>query len=505
MELNLRTVKNFFIYIFLAELVSLCGYLVPEINTISFLFLILLAFFLIIKKFEYGVYLLVAELFIGSKGYLFSFDYLGINLSIRIAFWLIVMSFWLGIFIIQYIRKKISFSDIKKYIFELKYFFILFLFIFIGLINGFANNIFENVFYDFNAWLYLTLCFPLSYVLISKEKSFKDKEKYLSNIVQIFYASIIWLSFKTLFLLFAFSHNLIGMIDELYHWVRDTGVGEITRNFDLGNFHRIFFQSHIFVLIGLFPILLILLKIFDEYKIKSILKKKIFWIYFSILTLLLSVNLVNFSRSNWLGLAFGLLLIFILEIKKSYKNIFNYIFLLASSTVISIILITIIIVVPIPGAGGGKFSTDFLTQRATQITNEAGASSRWNLLPKLWEEIRLNPIIGKGFGATVTYISNDPRVRKIDSTGSYTTYAFEWGWQDIWLKIGILGLLSYLILIFDLIYKQYKNLNNDIWLSVGLISLMIVNIFSPYFNHPLGIGFVILVYIFTYKEKLIKI
>jgi len=61
---------------------------------------------------------------------------------------------------------------------------------------------------------------------------------------------VLWLGFKPFFLLFIFSHDMIGMTAELYRWVRLTGVGELTRM--QGGFYRIFLQSQIFSLAGFF-------------------------------------------------------------------------------------------------------------------------------------------------------------------------------------------------------------------------------------------------------------
>ena len=69
--------------------------------------------------------------------------------------------------------------------------------------------------------------------------------------------------------------------------------------------------------------------------------------------------------------------------------------------------------------------------------------------------------MGRGFGATVTYQTRDPRILADNGSGEYTTYAFEWGWLDIWLKLGIFGLAAYFLLIGtptdDLVYIGQMN------------------------------------------------
>ena len=56
-----------------------------------------------VEKLEYGLLILLAELFIGSKGYLFSYDYGGTLISLRMALFLVVMSAWLGKVVLDWI------------------------------------------------------------------------------------------------------------------------------------------------------------------------------------------------------------------------------------------------------------------------------------------------------------------------------------------------------------------------------------------------------------------
>ena len=108
-----------------------------------------------------------------------------------------------------------------------------------------------------------------------------------------------------------------------------------------------------------------------------------------------------------------------------------------------------------------------------------------------------------GFGAEVTYRTSDPRILQSSPEGFYTTYAFEWGWLDIWLKIGLIGVLIYLVLLGQMTWLAFKNSLKP-WqgafrqkgilsagLAVAIVVLVVTNAFTPYLNHPLGISFVI--------------
>jgi O-antigen ligase len=123
-------------------------------------------------------------------------------------------------------------------------------------------------------------------------------------------------------------------------------------------------------------------------------------------------------------------------------------------------------------------------------------------LPELWKQIGRAPILGSGFGTTVTYQTSDPRLLRQNPDGRYTTYAFEWGWLDIWLKLGFFGLLAHLSLFIWIIAAGYKkNTWLSIGLGVGLLLIIAVSVFTPYSNHPLGIGFLFFAAAAIAKEK----
>ena len=152
-----------------------------------------------------------------------------------------------------------------------------------------------------------------------------------------------------------------------------------------------------------------------------------------------------------------------------------------------------------------------MQDRLKAISGEAGVSSRWNLLPELNKGIMKHLLFGSGFGSTITYKSEDPRILETNPSGMYTTYAFEWGYLDTIYKIGILGLLAYLILIWKIFQAGYIAIKNQtkqnirnllLGMILGLIVLLITHVFSPYLNHPLGIGYIIIcACIFEYFAK----
>ncbi|MFA6393299.1 MAG: O-antigen ligase family protein [Patescibacteria group bacterium] len=496
------------ILIFLAEYFSLACYFISVLEPFFFGLIIILALALSVKNLRLGIFILLTELFIGSKGYLFFFDFGEKTVSIRIALFGAVMAVW-------FFKKIIGLIKEKKITLNLPTFrenadlLIFFALIAMGFLNGLYNrNGAGNIFYDFNGWLYFLIALPLLDTL---------KKTDLKIIRNIFIASVAFIGLKTLIFLYIFSHFSAWDVYPYYRWLRDTGVGEITLM--PNGFYRIFFQSQIFALAGIFIFLTSLLPKLNSITEKSasiLLNLKLFikenYLLLSTVCCLLSSVLISFSRSYFVGLAVGIaLIIFLAVFSYDWKMFFKTLSALALIGAGSLIIVLLVAKFPFPRVTA-KFSASSLADRATELSGEAGASSRWALLPPLWKEIKSSPIFGKGFGATVTYKSGDPRVLLTSPDGAYTTYAFEWGWLDIWLKIGLLGLLAYIILILRVslqafrslkspakAYEKYKYQNAGI--IIGLLLICAVSVFSPYMNHPLGIGYLILALVFTHLSQ----
>jgi O-antigen ligase len=221
-----------------------------------------------------------------------------------------------------------------------------------------------------------------------------------------------------------------------------------------------------------------------------------------LLALNASVIIISLSRSFWIGVIAGLitLLGILITSKTRLKLLLNISGKIIGTFIFGALLIIVAARFPLPRPS----PLDLSTAAKARLEYEAAASSRWNLLPPLWEAIKKHPVLGSGFGTTVTYISNDPRVRETSPTGQYTTYAFEWGWLDLWLKLGTIGLIFYFGLLYQLFYGLYRRIkSNPLYLAgiAGFVALVVINFFTPYLNHPLGFGFlIILSIILAYNE-----
>jgi hypothetical protein len=475
------------------ELLSLIGYLEPLVGQLVFFAIVLATLFLSLEKLEYGVYIVLAELFVASKGYLFYLELNGLLVSLRIALFLILVSVWLAKIVVYYVQNKNFGSYFKIRQSNLfKWYLLIFVFLIWGIMNGFLqNNTFANVFFDANGWLYFFLVFVFFDTIISSEQT--------RNILQIFLASVLILCLKTFVLLFIFSHQMIETWS-IYRWLRTAGLAEVSQMSATG-FYRIFFQSQIYILIAFF---VLLSYIFWRFKENFVWLKSTKTQLFIFNIFLLSAIIVSLSRSFWIGFLAGLVIFLTLIIfyqQAKFKEIIRLSIYCLGIAVFSLILIFLVVKFPYPPPAEVSLAS-MLSKRTTDL-DEVAAQSRWNLLGPLWQAVKNDFLTGSGFGKTVTYQSQDPRQLSRSQSGLYTTYAFEWGYLDIWLKLGLLGLIAYLILIFKIWqtgwqkFKKQNDYNQEkkliFGLLLGILIIAITSIFSPYLNHPLGIGYLLLI------------
>lgn len=443
------------------ELFSYLAWLKPENAWVYLLFLAIISIFLIVKNPLWFLYLPLAEIFWGSLGHSFNYYFI----STRLLIFLLVIF----IFLYKNINNLKNLKLFKDRIL-FRIFFILCLTVAGDIIWGYYQTIdLKKVFLDANAYFYI-LYLPVWYQVYER--------KYLAEIFEILKAAAIVIALKTLWLLNIFSQAYEWLnINYIYKWVRDSRTGEITPF--PNSFFRIFMQSQFYLILAWF---LMITKQFDNFKNKQ---------YISWSSLLAAALLVSLSRSFWLGCFLGLLFILI-NIFVYQRIIFRWsIFLkLIIIAFLAIFLVELSYNLPI------YRSINIFTQRSTD-SSEAAFSSRSQLLMPLWQNILKQPLWGYGFAKEITYQSNDPRIKNDNNpSGWYTTYAFEWGWLDQWLKGGAILISIFIIWIYHLYRRIYTYVKKEPLMAISflatLTSLIIIHVFTPYLNHPLGLSFLLL-------------
>jgi hypothetical protein len=453
--------------IILVELASFTFFWLPTAKTVALLTIAATIFIASLINLKYGVYGAMIELIIGSKGHLLATTMAGVNISLRMAIFCAVMLATL----ILLLRKK-NLSPIKKILTPgwLIFSAALIWGAVFGLLRG--NNP-TLVYQDFNAYLFFSYLAPF-YIVLRDGHDVKE-------FWRIFSAAIFSMCAKTIILLFAFSHFI--NFTELYKWTRGTGWGEIVIN---ENVVRVFSQSHIYALIG-FVIFFFVLIQNRQFKNKKVAALSL---------LCMTTLIISLSRSMWIGLfaAAAFFLFYAIKQKWPAVKIAKACGFFIAITAISFGMIWSLIAFPYPKK---PLEIGFNLQNRFN-TSESAVVTRWEEIKPLSRAIANHPIIGSGFGTVVKFTNWDPRIlAETQKNNNYATYAFEWGYFDILLKIGLLGLLVYLAIIFNIAKNLFLN---QPALFLGLIALLSTHVFTPYINHPLGIGYIIVVLIMTKSQ-----
>ncbi|NCC70422.1 hypothetical protein EOM09_02475, partial [bacterium] len=215
--------SNYFTYTILFSVLTLIfsfiSYFYQDFNNIAFFIYVILFAVISYKDLKSGMLIVLAELIIGSKGYILFFEYSGFQISLRIAFFVIIFSIWISKLLIYIINNKLKngqpclattinyFSFRKSRFFKYYFiFFIILLFAFIlGILNG---NGFSDAFFDMNGFLFLLYLLPF-YDLFNNEDDYY-------KILSIFIASTSVLMLFTLFSLWIFSHINPFYLSNLY-------------------------------------------------------------------------------------------------------------------------------------------------------------------------------------------------------------------------------------------------------------------------------------------------
>lgn len=450
------------------EILSFICVWFPVLNTVVALSVTAFIFWLTYKKPSWALCLVAVEYVIGSKGGLLrafgdGADHGGV--SLRILWFSAFLLGWF-VFVLRHHRMR----DWSAFLWRFWPYLILGVWIGFGFLRGYILHQ-PALYVDANAWGVWLLLLPVLDIAF-------HEANWLYDIARALHAALIWLAVKTLALFYLFSHPFpVEMMDALYFWIRRSGVGEITRI--PGNAFRIFFQSHIYALCG-FCVL------WAKDRLTRLTRVE-WWL----LLMCIAQVLISLSRSLWLGSAVGALTMCIVFFI-TRKQVVGFGSWLGRGVVTAFCafgLVVFLALIPIPHTQNSW--KDLFVSRVG--VGDAAAMSRWQLLPVLVQQIQQAPILGFGFGKTITYQSQDPRVVAMYGD-RYTTYAFEWGWLDIWMKLGLIGVLLYLGILAWLIHRILRANVPFVW-RIGwttiVLTLAVTHVFTPYVNHPLGIVIVI--------------
>lgn len=422
-----------------------------------------------------------AELFGFSHGKLFEATVGGFPLTSRMAIFLGVMGAWGVLWVWK--KRRVSIHPTLFSVWTLCAGAVLAGF----LAGGFANG-WLVAFHDANGYLYAAYLLPL----LSHDWNREDRRVLLQGMV----GSALWISGLSVGVLYLFTHLPGEALVEVYRFLRDARIGEMTL-MD-GGYWRVFFQSQIVLL----PVLFLT----AAYDVEADERMVGSWWLTGLQSVLLAGFIVSLSRSFWLGgVAGAFLLLWGIWRASWVRRLVKPVGRLMLSGIGAVILLVVAALLSVPFPS--KVSD--LQQTFAARTTDAGdlaVSSRWNLLPVMLQSMWTAPPWGHGFGTELAFVSDDPRVRAIYPDGRWRTYSFEWGWLDIWVKMGMIGFFAFVALF--VAYERLLRLVELFWVRMGLratlLMLVTAHVFSPYLNHPLGIGLLLFVTIWLPEQELKK-
>lgn len=471
---RLRQTAVIFLLLATAETLSYAGYRIPELGQAIFVVLVLAASAISWHRLENGLLFVLAELFIGGKGYLFSLEIDPVTISIRHALFAVVCLVWL----IRYGRSRRTWPSLPTSLRTSSRLLILSLLTGV-LIGGIAGYGWRSIFFDANAFLYA----GLAVILLSPAVVWT---RFYPKLLAVVAAAAVLLGIKSLLALGLFVKLTIINLKPFYKWIRDTGVGEIAPIF--GGTYRVFFQSQIYGLLSVAILAPFLLPPFRRRENRWLIVPVIFG---------LAAVIVSLSRSFWIGGFGGLAVALLLGFRWFRWSTRQFFRIGAASIGIFLVALTLnswALNFPYPYRFGfGDGASTIINRRLTEFEGESAVRSRSSLLRALGPTIIRRPILGYGFGKSITYQSSDPRQINSPSGGRYTTSAFELGYLDQAVKLGLIGLsliVAWIFKLWQLLLRQ-RTITTYGFL-VGLAALLAVHSTTPYLNHPLGIGFLVL-------------
>lgn len=435
-------------------ILSAVGHSYYQISFITIIVIGLLTLWLCIINPRWGLWLLLIELVIGSQGHLLELQLFKVVVSLRQILFIAVILGWL-VYKIRHREKLINIPRVWWQPLGL-----LALVIGVNILTGWWRYGPAAMFYDANGYWYLLLI-PVVFDVI--------KASDWQNVGRIVSGAQIILMILTLFLALIFAWN-IGDLPNIYKWVRDVRLGEIT--FVIGSYFRPFLQSQLFTLF-------LALGSLTAWLLSSYWSKK--WLT-GIMVFSSIVVVASLSRSFWAGAIVGLIILGVI-LKKYYSWSWWRLVKLYGAVVLALIVEVVFLQVIT-----GNFPTPAFNNRLTNFLVEPASVSRIAQLKPLWQGINDHWLIGSGFGRQLTYISSDPRLQA--QGGVVSTAAFELGWLDTWLDIGLLGLFALGWWIWLIISTAWRLANTlaGAMIVVLTITIITVHFFSPYLNHPLGLA-----------------
>ncbi len=423
--------------------------------------------YLCLKKLPLAWVVLIGEILLDGSGHFFE------------LFGFLLRTWFLGIFALTWLTQQFIHVRSESYVLDRehmipKHTYFEVLVVGVSLIFAFVNGFFHQhtliyIVQDMLLFLFLLLLFPAL-----------DMKHNISAPVQyIVKAYLIGSSLFTLFTFFFYTTSIFSLQDNYYHWFRNVVAGKIT---DLGNnFFRVVLPEHLYIV----PVILII----ASFLMRDPKNKKL-WFFVLCAGLVFALN---FTRIYFVGLVVGFL---VLVFKENFKRWFSI------SALVFLSIFLLFMSVHFVASRGQSFGFELLGLRILGVaapSADVSGAIRLAILPDAIRQIKENPLLGSGLGATVTYIH--PVTKEVE-----TRTQFDWGYLELLTELGILGTLMFLAFLFLILYRlarvTYASSDATVpknpllrGLLAGGTALFVINITSPALFHGFGILYFVAIFV----------
>jgi O-Antigen ligase len=458
-----KSFRNWMLLFGAITAVSLVVFRMAQVETVVCAAILGVVFVLAIKRLEYGVLALIAEVFTSGNGRLLEVHAGAALVSLRMGLFVVVMLAWC----IDVVRKRRAHVLLQERSIQA-------ILLMLGVIVwGFVNGMLVRglpvgkVIADGNGWLYFAMLLPIVDLMLRQERAqWLQRVRYLVHAGVVFICGKAWI----IFLLTAGTGSTVATY--LYHFVRQTSGGQIAPA-SYGMW-RIYEWPQLLLI----PALLYLVHQWIQENRPRAHHE------YGMLFLLVATVVLTLFRSFWVGAIIGLGCVVLVHVGDRWRAAVRVSGMLLGMTLLSVLLIMGV------GSGLAKLTGGTPTiQKEVFSASEPGVQNRIAQFRPLIERIREAPVLGSGFGTTVTYESTDLRAQ-----GQFTTAALELGWLDMMMEVGVFGVAFYLACLWILVRRTQG------WVFSAVVSLMSIHALSPFLNHPVGITLFAIIFVYSSDE-----
>jgi len=413
-------------------------------------------------------FIIIYELVLGGSGRVIM---LGSQITIRYFLFFIAMLYYFIVILKDIFIYKLSFKAlIKKRLNRNLVFLIIFLFLFLyAIFNGYRNgNPISDIFTSSKGFFYILMLFPFSLFVDSKEKAKKLVKAFINSTVIL---AIITFVIFIIYGLNNETYNIFGVV--LNKW----SYGYIALR---GGFPAVFMKTSPYMAVAL---------IYELNMFINGIEKKTKGKMFNIFILLEGI-ICTMSMGIWIASAVGFTLVVIISIfnRKNIKTV--------GGKSIFMELLPMIIIVVISQIIFNQVFSDYIVTVIDNRIDTADSSyvvkaDQLIKLTSLWLE---NIFFGKGYGVRVFF--------ELGKFRSESMIQFELFWNQLLVNMGLVGFLSYMLVIFEPVFvflkgmlKNKYNVQDIIFiltLSIGIFMMCIISSVNPFMNNPIGIGYLVL-------------